>query len=287
MKIYLYGYSGYLGKILRGKILLNINSKQNLICVGRSRESDIFLDLSSLNLSDLKNISFHKDSIFVMLAANSSPTVQSNQILDYIKINYLNTKLLFENLIKQKIKIIFISSDCVYGNTQKVCDELSETNPIGLYGTLKLLIEDFLKHYDLFKVTRLSYVYSSHDSFINYIKDCVIKSREASVYKFLNRNIVCLDDVVEGLCSLVFNFDSINHKLINFSGPENLSREGMVKILRKYINFNYRIIDPPTNFFNDRPKKIITESRFFNQLLSGKAQYYNDYIHANQHLLIK
>jgi len=287
MKIYLFGYSGYIGKALKNKILLNLNNKRDLICIGRSRASDIVLDLSSLSLFDLNNISYEKDSVFVMLAANSSPTIQSDEILNYIKINYLNTKLLFENLMKQKVKIIFISSDCVYGNTEEVCNELSPTFPIGLYGTLKIIIEDFLKQYDLFKITRLSYVYSYHDSFINYIKYCLINSQDASIYKFLNRNIVCLDDVIEGLCSLIFNFDSINHKLINFSGPENLSREGMVKILRKYIKFNYRMIDPPLNYFNDRPKKIITESKFFNQLLRGKAQSYNGYIYANQDLLLK
>ena len=94
-----------------------------------------------------------------------------------------------------------------------------------------------------FKTIRLSYVFSREDKFTDYLIGCASRNEEAELFHPFYRAIVHRDDVVDGALALAQRWDEFPQQVINFGGPEVLSRIDFAECLKRVAlpNLRYRV----------------------------------------------
>ena len=267
-RLFIFGANSYLGTAL----LNNLKNYKNIIKVGRSIDG-LYFDLES---SDPKDLNQHVSNgdIWIFLSAVSSPT-KCEMEFDYsFNINVTKTKNLINWLTKNGVKVIFASSDAVFGKKQGIsCDE-DAPMPLGAYAHQKALIEKFVKNNTLVKVARFSYILGQDDKFSSLVKISEERKKTLDIYIGFKRCVVLLDDVISGIDSLIKNWDSFNFKYINFCGPELVDRADMANILREkfFPNFEYISKEPSEKFWDGRAKKINLGCKNFTKILGRRPK---------------
>ena len=245
---------------------------KNFEIVGTSSSNKKHTELDLLNLQKFNFSIFGKNDVICITSALSSP----EQCEDLSKkglpwrINVEGTTHLINKAISNGAKVIFFSSDVVYGNTEIKVNETSLINPYGNYAIMKNIIEKKFIQFENFKTIRLSYVFSRHDKFTKYLISCDKKNETAKIFKFLNRSVIHLQDVTIGILNLIIKWDHFrNYKFINFGGSSTLSRYDLGKkiVAIALKNLSIQKIDPPKNFFQLRPKIISMESPILPEIL--------------------
>ena len=202
-KIFIIGSSGYIGKeLMQSKI-------NDFDIIGTSSTNNNYKKLDLLNLQQFDFSLFKKNDILCVTSALSSP----EQCEDLSKkglpwrVNVEGTAHLINKAITNGSKVIFFSSDVVYGNTEVKVNEASLINPYVNYAIMKNIIEKKFMEFDNFKSIRLSYVFSRQDKFTKYLISCFKKNEKAKVFSFLNRSVIYLEDVIEGILNLIIKWD--------------------------------------------------------------------------------
>lgn len=267
MAIHVVGSSGYIGR----RLVERIPSDETVVLYSRNdKEAGVHLDfedLSRFDYSDLK-----KDDYIIFLMAISSPD-QCNNNYDYAyKVNVTNTKIFIHRCLEKGCKVLFFSSDVVYGNRAGKHNENSRLEPFGNYGKMKCEIEEEFRAEPCFKVFRLSYVFSKEDKFFKYLRSASENKFEPDVYDSLYRNVVYIEDVIEGALKLGQTFDTWNNKVFNLSGPDLLSRKDLAQLYKEIVdeNLSYTVSRPSEEFLQNRPESIEVESLYLAELL-GRA----------------
>lgn len=238
----------------------------------------IYLDLKKAGEFDYSVID--KDTYIVFLAAISSPDECNNNYKESYKINVEGTKYFIQNAIEKDAKVLFFSSDVVYGNTQDRVDENSPTNPFGNYAKMKDEVEKFFINEKNFKVFRLSYVLSKEDKYLSYLKNCVEKNEEAEVFHPFNRKVIYIEDLVESIENVLVKWKEFDNQKFNICGDENISRKDIADFYNESIGnrLKYKIIEPNDNFWEARPKDINITSIYLQKLLGKKPTVIKDAI---------
>jgi nucleoside-diphosphate-sugar epimerase len=208
------------------------------------------------------------DNIF-FVAAISSP----DSMKEAHQINVAGTSFFIEQALKRNARIIFFSSDTVYGNSEIQCDESSICNPLGNYALMKNEIENTFLDNALFKSIRLSYVFSKYDKLTSYLIQCDQKNLEAEIFHPFVRAFIYLDDVIDAVIALSSKWNDFFTPIINLGGPQAISRLDFASSLKRFAlpNLNYAEALPPEIFFKQRPKVINMKSSYINLLLSRGA----------------
>jgi dTDP-4-dehydrorhamnose reductase len=154
--IYIIGSSGYIGQKLnlffKKKKIVNITSKKNKKFI----TTNIFRKISSEKW--IKKIS-KNDIIFLLSSFGSIEYHEKNKKIIDAKINNLNNN--FFKKVDTKSKIIFFSSDMVYGNTRNVINDSTKTRPLNNYGKTKIKIENLIKkNFKYYLILRLPKIFS-------------------------------------------------------------------------------------------------------------------------------
>lgn len=225
------------------------------------------LDLVNLSLFSFEQL--QRDDVVLMLAAISSPDVCVRQRSLAYSINVSGTIAFIEAAIARGAKVIFFSSDAVYGEQLSPFDESKRTSPVGEYARMKLFVEKRFSEEINFRSVRLSYVFSRWDPFTRYLFDCAEKGLTAEVFPSFARSVVSLDDVISGALSLANDWHKLSERVINFGGPEVLSRAEYAEVLRSTVLPDLRFIEkePDESFFSSRPRKIAMLSPLMNKVL--------------------
>jgi dTDP-4-dehydrorhamnose reductase len=126
----------------------------------------------------------------------------------------------------------------------------------------------------LFKSIRLSYVFSREDKFTKYLLRCVELGEEAELFHPFYRSIVYREDVVEAALALVRRWDDFPQQVINFGGPQVLSRIDFAKCIKECFlpDLSFRVLEPNQEFFKDRPRVIAMNSNFLPILLGRPSR---------------
>jgi nucleoside-diphosphate-sugar epimerase len=264
-KIFVLGATGFIGKQLVPKLLQTCE----VITVGRS-ECDITFCLENDDLKFLID-SAKAGDYFIFLASISSPDFCEKNFNHAKIINVDKTIKLIQQLIKKQVKIIFASSDTVFGGYTFKVSDTERLMPRGKYGEMKAEVETLFISEKLVKVVRFSYVFDKSDKFTMMLNNEMKNGKEVQIFSGFERSVVALEDVLNGLVNIVESWNMIQSP-INFSGPELISREGMVSELAKnhLKNLKYRIIEAPEGFWNSRSRIINTNCERFEALL-GKV----------------
>ena len=267
MKFLTIGASGYIGASLHAHVMKGHEG------IGTSSVGES--GLLKLNLTRPLEFDFDLicagDTIF-FAAAISSPDECSRNFDRVHAINVQGTIAFISKALASGAKVIFLSSDTVYGEKNKVFDESEDCFPSGEYAVMKYKVESHFTGHSLFKSIRLSYVFSNEDKFTRYLIQCALSGKQAEIFHPFYRSVIHRDDVIAGVFALATRWDDFSGQFINFGGPEVLSRLDIADCFQRYYLFQlkYFSIDPGADFFKDRPRTIAMSSKILSDLL-GRA----------------
>ncbi len=265
------GKNGYIAK--------KLIEKGNYLATSSSNNAELYLDLKEAKEFDYSILS--KDSKIILLAAISSPDECNNNYEKSYKINVSGTKYFIEESIRKGAKVLFFSSDVVYGNTIEKVDEDSKTNPFGNYAKMKDEVEKAFENEKNFKVFRLSYVLSNEDKYLSYLKICIDKNEVAEVFHPFSRKVVFIDDVLESIENILLKWNEFENQKFNICGVEEISRKDIADFYNEEVDnkLKYTIIEPNGKFWEVRPKDININSIYLEKLLGRKPMKIKDAIH--------
>jgi len=232
-----------------------------------------------LNLAESGGLSYDFDTLkmgdtVAFTAAISEPSVCANQFQTALQVNVCSTGDFIYESLKRGCKVIFLSSDTVYGNVSGEFGEDGSVNPLGVYAEMKAVVEKRFLEYPLFKVLRLSYNFFKGDRFTSYIRSCAERGETAEVFDPFGRSVVHRDDTVDAIISLFNNWESCDAKVINCGGPETLSRLQLANLLKEKVfpDLKIKAITPDEKFYKDRPASISMRSNLLEKVLGRPAR---------------
>jgi dTDP-4-dehydrorhamnose reductase len=208
-------------------------------------------------------------SVVFLTAAVSSPDICARECERARAVNVIGTSTFIKNAIERGARVIFFSSDTVYGEREEEFDEDTACNPAGEYAAMKREVELRFAGNPSFKAIRLSYVFSREDKFTQYLSSCAQRNEEAKLFHPFFRSIVYRDDVVEGALALAERWHEFPEQVINFGGPQILSRVDFAEHLRNiHLHaLRFKVTEPNADFFLNRPRIIAMNSPIFTRLL--------------------
>lgn len=264
MNVAIVGSSGYIAGFLL-KRFEQESSIERVIKIDQNESADAYLNLLEADKFDygkLDDIDF-----IVFTAAISGPDKCATDFDFCWKINVEGTKYFIKEAITRKCKVLFFSSDAVFGDVPgKIYTEDSETKAETPYGRMKKAVEDGFKDNSYFKAIRLSYVASAKDRFISYCLSCIEKGEVADIFHPFYRNVIVVSDVVDIVVWFLNHWNEYPSFVLNVAGKELVSRVRMADELNRLFDnkLKYTISTPSDDFYNNRPKITQMKSMYLN-----------------------
>lgn len=260
------GSSGFLGK---GIIQFCQGQSVPTLAMNRSPSGgEMKFDLNDCTCNT-GNI--QKGDCVIFLAGISSPDICEKDKGLATKINYLNTKESINRIMDLGARVIFISSDIVYGDAgNDIVDEYARVNPASIYGELKAKVEEKFKTSSLFKSFRLSYMFDGSDKFSLYLKEMIEQKKPIEVFDGFKRSIAHCEDLYLAVLMLMEKWSDFDSPYINICGEECLSREQFVNGFLVGTDVKAVVSEAPEGFWRSRPKAIHMNSLFLEDLLERK-----------------
>lgn len=265
---FIVGAKGYIGSAL----LSCGNEAYRILGTSSSGESGLI----PLRLDAPDDFNFRRicpGDVVLLTAAISAPDICAYEHDRAWAVNVTGTSSFIKSAIDCGARVVFFSSDTVYGEREDEFDETAALNPAGEYAEMKYEVERRFSGNMLFKSIRLSYVFSREDKFSRYLAGCAERNEQAELFHPFFRAIVHRDDVVEGALALAERWDEVPEQAINFGGPQVLSRIDFAECLREVHlhDLRYNVTKPSVDFFKNRPRSIAMTSPVFAKLL-GRPQ---------------
>ena len=269
MRILIVGASGYIGGLLLEYAKYFCNA------YGTSTSNAVGLLPMRLEHPDDFDYEFIQPDVIVLLsAAISAPDICAHEKDRAWAVNVTGTSEFIAKVMTRGGRVLFFSSDTVYGERVDAFDETAKSNPAGEYAQMKAEVENRFLGNKLFKSIRLSYVFSREDKFTKYLSGCVGRGEEAELFYPFYRAIVHRVDVVEGAFALAQRWDEFPQEVINFGGPEVLSRKDFAECLKRNAlpSLRFRVTEPGDEFFKNRPRMIAMSSEILPRLLGRPSR---------------
>ena len=263
-KVIIVGHHGFIAQ----RLLATGKFREPIYTTSRNSndQDSLYLDLETPQSFDYASI--ESCDTIVLLAAISAPDECKNNFDHAYAVNVTGESYFIEHCMKRGARVVFASSDVVYGESNKAVNESDDINPLGPYAGMKSEIEQKFIGSKLFKAIRFSYVFAKNDKFTSYVLDCIKKDEVCEVFEPFSRPVVYIEDVVDGIVSLCNNWNILESSTINFSGPKLLSRAEFVGAFQHYFNKpDIKVTYPGEQFYESRPRIINMESKYFKHLL--------------------
>ena len=263
MKYLVVGKSGYIAKSFLKRNLAKVYCTTSNI----ENKHDIYLDLRRASEFDYSLID--ENTFVIFLAAISSPDHCLENYNDAFDINVKGTKYFIDKALSRNSRVLFFSSDIVYGESRVVVDENTKRKPVGSYGEVKAKIENTFLNRKNFKVFRLSYVLSSKDKFVKYLVNCMDSKEVAEIYDPLDRSVVHLDDVIDSIIEVSRQWSEFCPSVVNMAGPSLTSRKDIANYVSELFpgDLKFNVVTPDEKFYDARPKVINMKSIHITGLL--------------------
>jgi dTDP-4-dehydrorhamnose reductase len=168
MKVLVIGASG-----LVGAHCYKYFKEKNIEVIGTHRNYKVantfFFDSASENCFDfLEEINFKPDAVIHCGALTNVDYCEDQQIESY-NFTVKSTQVIVDFCKKNKIKLIYISTDYVFDGENGPYSEIDHTNPINIYGKHKLEAEKIVKDSENFIIARITNVYGEEERSKNFI----------------------------------------------------------------------------------------------------------------------
>jgi dTDP-4-dehydrorhamnose reductase len=262
------GANGYLGKELAAAVRRRGEVRGTS---SRAGAAAVHLDLGRPAGFDYSTL--QKKDIVLLAGSISAPDVCAKEHDRAWAVNVEGTSVFITRALDRGSRVVFFSSDTVYGEQTAPCDETQACQPRGAYAIMKHAVEEkFLGRPD-FKSIRLSYVFSREDQFSRYLADCARRGATAEVFHPFFRAVIHRGDVVAGILALAREWEAFPEAAINFGGRQVISRPEFARILKDSLlpDLVYTVTEPAAEFFANRPRAVEMHSPILPRLL-GRQQ---------------
>ena len=251
MATYLVGATGNIGKRIVEKGGDDINAISRFELKLDQRPLYYNFDAKTIGGTAIK-----EGDVIIFAAAISEPSVVSAQFEKALAVNVDSTGEFIETALGKGCKVLFLSSDAVYGDVETGFDESHPVNPKGAYAEMKAIIEKRFEKNPNFKALRLSYNFYKDDRFTKYLRQCAESGVEAEIFDPLTRAVVHRDDTVDVILSIAADWDKADGQYINCGGPEVMSRQRFTEIVKRVAlpTLKFKVTTPPAKFYGDRAK---------------------------------
>ena len=268
-RIFTIGASGYIGR------QLNARAIDGFVHYGTS--SSVANGLIQLRLESADEFDYRiiqPTDVVLLTASISAPDICANDKARAWAVNVTGTSRFIANVIDQGGRVVFFSSDTVYGEHGDIFDETAKSNPAGEYGEMKAEVEMEYFGNPLFKSIRLSYVFSREDKFTRYLSGCAERDGDVELFHPFYRAIVHREDVIDGVLALAKRWAEFPQQVINFGGPEVLSKIDFAECLKSYAfpSLRFQVTEPNAEFFENRPRVIAMSSGILPELLGRPSR---------------
>ena len=251
MATYLVGATGNIGSrvVEKGGDDINIISRFEL----KLDQRPLYYNFDAKTIG---GTAIEEGDVIIFAAAISEPSVVSAQFDKALAVNVESTGEFIEAALGKGCKVLFLSSDAVYGDVESGFDESHPVNPKGAYAEMKAIVEKRFEKNPNFKALRLSYNFHKDDRFTKYLRQCAESGVEAEIFDPLTRAVVHRDDTVDAILSIASNWDNADGQYINCGGPEVMSRQRFTEIIKRIAlpTLKYKVTSPPAKFYGDRAK---------------------------------
>ena len=251
MATYLVGATGNIGSrvVEKGGDDINIISRFEL----KLDQRPLYYNFDAKTIG---GTAIEEGDVIIFAAAISEPSVVSAQFDKALAVNVESTGEFIETALGKGCKVLFLSSDAVYGDVESGFDESHPVNPKGAYAEMKAIVEKRFEKNPNFKALRLSYNFHKDDRFTKYLRQCAESGVEAEIFDPLTRAVVHRDDTVDAILSIASNWDGADGQYINCGGPEVMSRQRFTEIIKRIAlpTLKYKVTSPPAKFYGDRAK---------------------------------
>lgn len=191
----------------------------------------------------------------VFLRSISSPVFVQQHPKESQKLNVDQTANFISNCLLSNLRVIFTSSDVVYGDTgDSIVNEHDTINPYGLYAIQKAEIEKKFSDCENFITLRLSLVTGSGSKLRNILsKESNPRIADSFIRSPINvRHVVNLIQCVSGEQLLL-----PEHKVLNVGGREHISIYELAKIESRAFGLNSPVRTHPTELdLEARPQTV-------------------------------
>ena len=249
MATYLVGATGNIGKrvVDKGGDKINVISRFEL----KLDQRPLYYNFDAKTIG---GTAIKEGDVIIFAAAISEPSVVSAQFDKALAVNVESTGEFIQTALGKGCKVLFLSSDAVYGDVESGFDESHPVNPKGAYAEMKAVVEKRFEGNSNFKALRLSYNFFKDDRFTTYLRQCAENGVEAEVFDPLTRSVVHRDDTVDAILSIAANWDNAEGQYINCGGPQVLSRQQFTEIVKNIAlpNLKFKVTQPPAKFYGDR-----------------------------------
>lgn len=257
-----FGAGGFIGSHLINELT---NKKYEVCAISRSKRIPKHINLSKyLNWvlwadaeSQIEEICKINDNFSIFhLSANIDYQQSINDAERFIEMNLKITFDIIKILRKSNFigKMIYLSSDRVFGKKEGIIDEEENPAPIDNYGLSKFMSEEILKIFSYnnnskLVIVRCANVYGSFQKSLQLLPSIFSQLRSGveniSVGNLDNsRSYIYIDDLITALIDLINYNLTVNHECFHFSNPpqklSNLTKIISSLAIKKYnkkINF--------------------------------------------------
>lgn len=223
---------------------------------------------------------FSRGDVLLFLAAMSKPNDCASNPHEAWLINVVNTSRLVGAALEAGAKVVFFSSDTVYGNQRGPLTEHAPLLATEPYGKMKAAVEKTFADTAGFTSLRLSYVVSLEDPVTRYLYECAHHGRKGEMFSRYARNMVWIEDVIQTVLVLVDRLEKGQESppAINVGGSECTTRCQMAAALRDagISSLEFLEMEPPEAFFAARPERIELDVSLMTSLLGRKPTSLKD-----------
>lgn len=218
-----------------GKIGLEIENRKNIFFTKtyfkNTLKNGIKFDILNDQIENIEHVSSY-DCFIIMSAISEPEQCFLNEKLSK-QINVVKTKELISQLKKYGKKIIFFSTEYIYDGLIGNYNEDSDPNPVNLYGSQKLEVENYIKrNIQNHCILRIAKTYSSKignsslvSNWYNQVLVQNLKTLKIASDQFFSP---LLANDIEKVLEQIINKNFIG--TINLGGPDKLSRMDYFKI---------------------------------------------------------
>jgi nucleoside-diphosphate-sugar epimerase len=178
-----------------------------------------------------------KDDLIFYFRAVSSPFSVAKNPVEAFNINVVKTRVAIEAMLEKGARVIFASSDVVYGDTGIFfASENARIRPFGEYAIQKALIEECFGDNSNFLTVRLSTVVGEGSK----LREGLLSQEYYEVFDPLIRNPIHIHDVIYVLKKLIDSDFLMNfpNGILNLGGSEAMSSYDLALLEAEVLGVN-------------------------------------------------